>query len=122
MISYVYKPKRVRNGKVRVGKNYRGRYQLDDERGKPHDVPLRTRDRQVAEQRLHEIVRDLQREAMGIIPPKPLREAAGTPVLSHLADFVAHKKDKGRDGMYLYILERRLTKLFTGAGWAYPGT
>ena len=120
MISYVYKPKRVRNGKPRVGKSYRGRYQLDGETGKPHDVPLRTRDRQVAEHRLHELVRDLQREALGIVPPKPLREAAVRPLSEHLPDFLADLTAKGRDAKYVYNVRKRVERLLSECRWTLP--
>ena len=40
MILTVFRPKRIKNGKARVARSYRGRYRLD-EGDKLTDIPLR---------------------------------------------------------------------------------
>ena len=49
-------------------------------------------DKRIAEQRLGEIVRELEAEAAGIIAPKPLRVAAQRSMTEHLAEFIADLK------------------------------
>ncbi len=97
---------------------YRGRYCLDGET-KLHDVPLRTSDKQVAEQRLNEIVRETERERAGIIPPRPLREAAKRCLSEHLKEYAADLEARGRDEHYVYHVEKRLVKLLEECGWEY---
>ena len=63
MILTVFRPKRIKNGKARVARSYRGRYRLD-EGDKLTDIPLRTTDKRVARERLERIVREKQLEAV----------------------------------------------------------
>ena len=116
MIETVYKPRRRKNGKLVSGRMYRGRYRLDP-REKLRDVPLRTTDKQVAEQKLRKIVQDEQREREGLIAPQYQREAAATPVLTHIRDFIADRRAIGRDEKYVRELERKLVRLAEENRW-----
>jgi integrase len=104
MIETVYKPKRRKNGKVVSGRMYRGRYRLDP-RDKLRDIPLHTNDKQVAEQKLRKVVQDAQ------------REAAGTPLLVHIKNFIADRRAVGCDEKYVRELERKLERLAKENGW-----
>jgi hypothetical protein len=59
MILTVFRPKRIKNGKVQITRSYRGRYRLDEEK-KITDIPLHTTDRRVAQQRIEQIVKEKQ--------------------------------------------------------------
>ena len=48
MILTVFRPKRIKSGKVQIARSYRGRYRLDGE-DKSTDIPLHTTDRRVAQ-------------------------------------------------------------------------
>jgi hypothetical protein len=62
---------------------------------KPRTYPLHVADKRVAEQKLEKLVQELEREAAGIIAPKLARDAAQTPIASHLEAFL---RDRGAEG------------------------
>ena len=74
MILTVFRPKRIKNGKIRIGRSYRGRYRLDGEE-KITDIPLHTTDGRVAQQRIEQIVKEKQMEAVGLLAPHATRAA-----------------------------------------------
>jgi len=117
MKQYVYRPRRVVDGKSRAGRFYRGRYRLDgDERDT--NVPLRTTDKRVAEKKLAAIVAEVERERYGLIPPAAIRDGAARPLLDHLADFVADLRARGRSRGYVSKVEQRVQRLCRECGWA----
>jgi hypothetical protein len=65
MEARIYKPKRWRNGKRVIGRLYRARIKLQDE-NRVRDVALKVSDRQVAQQKLIAMVRELEQEAQGM--------------------------------------------------------
>jgi integrase len=97
---------------------YRGRYCLDGEL-KLKDVSLHTSDKQVAEQRLNEIIREEERERAGIIPPRALREGAQKELTKHLKEYIADLKARGRDELYICHLEKRIEKLLDECKWQF---
>jgi integrase len=108
MTEYVFK----------VGRLYRGRYKLD--RGeKLMDVPLRTPDKQVAEQRLRRIIIEEQRERDGLLAPKQQRETAQRPLLEHVKAFCQTRRAVKRDEKYVCELERKLEKLCADCAWQF---
>lgn len=118
MIQYVYQPKRKGPRQKLSQENYRGRYRLPWER-KITDVTLETTDKRIAEQRLAATVKEAQDEHAGIIAPKPMRDAASTPLVDHLADLVAHLKAAGRAKQYYQRVDVRAKVVFDGCGWTY---
>lgn len=116
MIECVYKPKRRKNGKLVSGRMYRGRYRLDP-RDKLRDIALRTTDKQVAEQKLRKIVQDEQREREGLIAPQYQREAAATPLLTHIRNFIADRRAVRCNEKYVRELERKLERLANENRW-----
>jgi len=120
MIFNVFRPKRQRDGKSAISRMYRGRYRLDGD-SRLTDVPLHTNDKQVARQRLEQIVRDRQREREGIIPPKHQRDAAQRPLTGHIADFIADRNTVGCDARYVRELEKKLLRLAGACGWNCAG-
>src|ERR1043166_3820306 len=118
MIATVYKPTRVKNGRRVVARMYRGKYRLDP-REKIKDVPLHTNDKQVAQQRLREILEEEQNERAGFIRPKREREAMGRPLLKHIETFIAERYKIGRDEKYVHELKKKLLVLLAEVPWKY---
>ena len=119
MIAHVFKRKRKRDGKTVTDRNYRGRYRLDGDYALT-EVTLNTRDKQVAEKRLRDIVQEKERERMGLIAPKLERESAEKPLAEHLVEFVADLKAKGRTEKYIKLLNGRVARLLKGTKWKFP--
>ena len=118
MTKYVFKPSRRTNGKPVKLRMYSGRYRLPGMRN-PVTVSLETTDKQVAEQRLREIVQEREQEAAGILAPKRLRDAGHESFSDHLRDYVADLTAQNRDHAYIYNVEKRLSKLAGESGWKY---
>lgn len=104
MIQHVYQPKRSGKPRPFSQENYLGKFKLPGD-AKVTVVSLGTSDKRIAEERLKQIVLDRQREDLGILPARPLREGAQRPLLEHLADFIADLKARKRDSMYIYNIE-----------------
>ena len=125
MIQKVQK-KRRRNeeGKLIFSRSYYLRYRLD---GMPKDrwISLRTTDKQVAEKKARDFISEKEREAAGIIAPKTLREAAQTPLKSHLEDHLADLKRRGKDGKDgrgARQKRSRIENLIQQCGWTLPAS
>jgi len=63
---------------------------------KDRTFALHVTDKRVAEQKLAKLVQELEREAAGILAPKLMRDAAQTPISTHLKAFLADLEAKGR--------------------------
>ena len=100
MICNVFKPKRKINGRLHVGRLYRGRYKLDGE-FRMTTIPLHTTDKQLAQQRLLLAVRQREKELSGLAGRKPLREATQSPLLNHLDDFLADLRARKRSESHI---------------------
>jgi len=116
MIRTLYKPKRWRNGKRVVSRLYSAKVRLDGER-KILNVPLHVTDRQVADEKLRQLVQEREKEMHGLLPGKAMREAANESVSKHLQDFVADLRVRGRDKQYIAEFENRVTLLIERCGW-----
>ena len=117
MIVTVFKPKRRKNGKLTCARMYRGRYRLSDD-VRLTDVPLRTSDKQVALQRLQQIVQEKQQERAGIIPSREQVEMAQRPLIESIEDFIQTRVSNGRDEKYVKELRRKLIKLAAECVWS----
>ena len=84
------------------------------------EVSLHTPDKRVAAERLRDLVRELEREAAGIISPRLQRNAAQRNLLDHLEDYVRDLTTLGRDSMYIYNIEKRVSRLIAECGWNLP--
>ena len=118
MICNVFKPKRRLNGRLHVGRLYRGRFKLDGE-FKETTIPLHTTDKQLAQQRLLLAVREREKELAGLSGRKPWREAAQSPLLNHLADFLADLRARKRSESHVKHLETRIKRLFFDCRWEH---
>ena len=118
MISHVYKPKRKKNGKTVVSRNYRGRYRLDGDFAVT-EVALGTSDKQVAQKKLQDIIREAELERAGLIAPKTQRISAERPMSEHLEDFLTDLKVMGRSAVYMRQINKRNTRLFEECKWSF---
>ena len=69
MMQNVFRAKRWVNGKRRVSRTYTGQYRLAGD-AKPRRVSLGVSDKQVAQEKLRQIVREAERERAGLSPTK----------------------------------------------------
>jgi integrase len=118
MICNVFRPKRKINGRLHVGRLYRGRYKLDGE-FKATTLPLHTTDKQLANQKLLLVVRQREKGLAGLTGRKPLREAAQSPLLAHLNDFLADLRARKRSESHVKHLETRIKRLFFECRWEH---
>jgi integrase len=114
MILTIFRPKRTKDGKPHVSRSYRGRYRLE-EGDKLTDIPLRTTDKRVARERLEQIVREKQLEAVGVLSPH--RTALQTSLEKHLSDYLADLQAIGRDYQYIFDLKNRVRRLIKECHW-----
>src|ERR1035437_10141218 len=98
---------------------WRGRYRLAG-MPKPIEVPLRTADKQVAQTKLLNIVKEAEQERAGIIAPKSLRDGAQRRLKEHLADYTRDLEKLGRDSMYVYNVEKLVERLLAECNWDFP--
>jgi len=109
MINNIYKPKGSRI--------WRWKFRQQPADGKIEDVSLQTSDKQVAEKRRTERVREKQHERDGIILPKSMREAAQRNLVDHLEDFLGDMRRLGLSQKHLANLEYRVGRLITECRW-----
>ena len=118
MTKSITRPSRIdpETGKRIRSRMYRLAYQIP---GMPKKkfVSLHTSDKQVAQKRADDFLRELQQEKAGIISSRSERDAAQVPFLRHVEDYVADLTAAGRDREYLYTIEKRLAKLAKFCGW-----
>ena len=116
MILTIFRPKRIKKGKPHIARSYRARYRLDGDE-EIRDIPLHTTDKRIAQQRLEQIVREKQLEAVGVLPPQAIRTALQTPLEKHLSDYVADLQAIGRDDQYIFDLKNRVGRLMNECHW-----
>jgi len=104
------------------GKTWWWQYRPQASRSKVLARSLKTRDRCVAEQRRREWLVEKKQEETGILPPKPLREAAQRPLGEHLADFVADLEALGRSDKHVANIQHRVRELIQQCQWDLSGT
>ena len=111
MICHIYRQKGRRI--------WRGRYRLHNHTLR-HDVSLETADKQVAEQKLKNLMREAEQEAAGILTPKTLRTAAQKPIQDHLEDYLNDLLKLGRSDKHINNVTWRTSKLIKECGWVLP--
>lgn len=112
----IYRPSRIRNGKSVRSKWYRLVYRLDGMPAKTW-VSLRTSDKQVAQKKAAEFLRERERELNGLAAPRAVREAAAKSLQYQLSEFATDLSARGRRAMYVYNVERRVLALIKWCGW-----
>lgn len=119
MVSHIFKRRRKNKGKVELSQSYYARYRLDGDY-LIKTVCLNTSDKQVAEQRLNDLIREKELERAGIIAPKLQRDSAKRRLEDHLTDYLADLKALGRVSSYSGHVASRVRRLTKECKWAYP--
>ena len=112
MINFIYKHKgeRIWHWKCR----------LDSSGGKVFDVSLGTTDKQVAEKKRAELLREKEHEKAGLIPAKAVRNSARRKLARHIQDFVGDLRSQRRNHRYIGSVEYHLTELAEKCEWTFP--
>jgi integrase len=116
MTAYVIQPSRRKNGKLVRSRMYSGRYRRPGQT-KITTVALHVTDRDVAERKLRELIRDIEREEMGVSVPKRMRVAAETALVGHITAYCADLRARRRASEHVATTERRLKKLSADCNW-----
>ena len=116
MTEYVFRPKRWKGGKRVESRMYSGRYQRPGET-RVTTVALHVTDKEVAKAKLRQLIRDMEREEIGIAVPKRLRIAAETPLRDHISAYCADLAGQQRCAEYVATVKARQTKLAVDCGW-----
>jgi integrase len=116
MEARIYKPKRWRNGRRVTGRLYRARVKLEGD-NRVRDIPLKVSDKQVAQQKLNKLVQELEHESAGLIPAKAERDAAQSPLLDLVSEYVNELTVLGRSADHLRHVDKRLRKLVRDCDW-----
>jgi integrase len=113
----VFKPRRRGpDGKVHESPNYSCKFRLDS--WSNHKVfALRTTDKRIAEMKERELRIELEKEAMGMLPPRSVRETLRKPLNGLLDAFLEDLKAKGRTPGTLRKYGGTLRILFRRLGW-----
>ena len=109
----MYQPRVFKQKGSRV---YRGRYKLSNG-PKLYEVALRTDIKHVAEAKLRTLVREKEEELAGLLAPKPLRDAAQTPIAALLVEFIADMVARERCKSHVIHTRCRLERLIKECGW-----
>jgi len=112
MIAYLFQPSR-RGEKSRL---WSARIRLD-EWPKARRFPLHVTDKRVADQKLRNLVTDLERETHGVGIPKPTREAWRIPLAEHHKAFLASCTAARLSANTLGKYRHSLPKLFERCKW-----
>jgi hypothetical protein len=104
-------------GKGKKSKYWTGRYSLG--RGERYvEVALGLTDAAAARAKLHEIVIEAQRERVGLLPKKSLREAAAAPIGGLLDEYKADLLAQKRQEKHVKDTVRRARDIITACKWA----
>ena len=118
MIAYIYRPKRRRNGKLIAARLYRARIRFPNEH-RTKDVPLQVTEKRSAEQRLQQMLAEYSQESVGLIASKKAREAAGTPLTTHLGFYKRELTTAGCVKRYVQGVENYAGTLMKECKWEY---
>ena len=112
MIAFLFQPSR---GGER-SRLWSARIRLD-EWPKSRTFPLHLTDRRVADQKMRDLVSELERETHGVGIPKPTREALRQPLKEHHTAFMAAGKSAGLSPRTQIKYGQNLPNLFKRCGW-----
>lgn len=125
MIRRVYRRKlksKPGHKSVRKSRYYTLRYKLDW-MNTVEEVSLRLTDKQSAEAKANEIIRQKEQEHYGIIDSASIRHAAQAELVIHLTDYVNDLNARGkagRNGSWGREVTSRVNRLIKKCSWKYP--
>jgi integrase len=117
MMCFVFRSRRTVKGKVRVARTWSGKFRLPDD-PKPTTVALGVIDKQVAQEKLREIVRAVERERAGFGPSKTEQAAAKQSVEKCVREYIQIKRGEHCDEKYVRELELKLLRLMRECEWS----
>jgi integrase len=117
MICFVFRPRRRVKGKVRVARTWSGKFQLPGD-AKPTVAPLGVMDKQVAQEKLRQIVRDAERGRVGLSPTKSEQDAAEQSIKKSIDEYIESRRGLNRDEKYVRELESKLSRLGQECEWS----
>ena len=103
-------------GKIRIARTWSGKFQLPGD-AKPTVVGLGVSDKQVAQEKLREIVRAIERERAELGPSKSERDAAKESVGKCVGEYIHIKRGQRCDEKYVRELELKLLRLTRECNW-----
>ena len=115
-MSFVFKTRRRVNGKIQIGGKYTGQFQLAGD-AKPTRVALGVTDKQVAQEKLRQIVRDAERERVGLSPSKSEQDAVKQSVEKAIEEYIQSRRGLHRNEKYVRELELKLLLLMRECNW-----
>ncbi len=98
-----------------TGRLYRARIKLAGD-NKVRDIALQVSDKQVAQQKLNKLIQELEHESAGLIPAKAEREAAQSPLLDLVSEYVNELTVLGGRETSRHV-DKRLRRLVRECGW-----
>ena len=104
------------NGKVVKSQYWTGRYKLAGD-NRPREVALHCRDKQVAVQKLRQIVLQEERARVGLAMPVAQTQCLTQPLEKLIDEFITNKDQVGRAESYTRIMAGRLYTLAKACGW-----
>jgi len=113
---FVFKHKRRVNGKIVTSKYYYGRYRIPGE-FRDTTIALGISDEQAADSKLRRIVKELEREQEGLIPPKKIRDGLGMAFAALVEEYVAELSRLGRNAKYVQGVRKQLETLGGECAW-----
>jgi integrase len=116
-MEYVFQRKHAdAKGKTVKSKYWTGRYKLAGD-VRPKEVALHCRDKQVAEQKLRQIVQQEERGRAGLVLPVAQTKCLARPLGKLIDEFIDDKDQVGRAESYTRIMAGRLYNLSKACGW-----
>lgn len=119
MIAYIYRPKRLHNGRRTTSRLYSAKIRVAGEQ-RISQVSLHVSDKQVAQEKLRQLVQEREKELHGLLPPRTVRDASQEPLSKHLKDFISDLRALGRNHQYIAEFENRLELLMDQCRWQFP--
>lgn len=99
-------------------KTYRVRFSIE---GRLYDEPLRTRNKEVAEEKARTLVREREREAAGILAPKAMRNSAKEPLFNLVNQWLSNAFVGNSSRKHFKNSRNRTNRLIEECGWQYLG-
>ena len=121
MEQYVYRRKRIKNGRSVEDRLFTGRLKLAGD-AKARIFALGVVDERAAEQKLNQLRQEIEQERAGIIAPKVQRDSATRSLLEHLKDFISSRETVGRDEKYISIVKKHIERLCRECKWSVPSS
>jgi integrase len=116
MICSIFKQRRRIDGVVVEAETWSGRLRMPWD-NQVSTVALRTADQRVAFHRLMQLKDEREKEHNGIIPPKPVREAASRSLSELLEEYLLELQSRGRRPKTISKYRNTLKKLFGRCRW-----